>query len=494
MACCFGSSKRNISRGVNDQNLLDKIYNSQSKNIDSNSDKMTISTNISSNANTAAFEELFGTTLVSSTANGGASTAVKTSEALAGKKAVAVYFSAHWCPPCRGFTPKLAEWYNKDLKAKGLEVVFVSSDRDEESFKSYHAEQPWLALPYEQRDLKAKLNAKYKVNGIPSLVILDSEGKVITKEGRGAISQDPTGEEFPWKPVPASEILKNLLVLPSNESVDAEKTAVKLVDHLAKSKSENGEVKALALYFSAHWCPPCRGFTPKLAEWYTKDLKKNGLEVLFISSDRDDASFVSYYKEQPWLALPFGDRKTKEKLSDAFKVSGIPTCVIVDPNDNFAVLNKDGRGAVTSDPTGAKLPWLPEPIMDLNTDGPGDINEVPTVCLFAEGMSKTEQEELKSELKSTASSYLEKQKAMEKAGEDADLELAFLIVTEEGGLAPRLRGMMNVGEKGNRFGIMDIPDEGGYYTAPESEVLNAENVKKFVADYFAKKLERKQLE
>ena len=37
--------------------------------------------------------------------------AVKTAEALA-DKVVAIYFSAHWCPPCRGFTPKLAEIYN----------------------------------------------------------------------------------------------------------------------------------------------------------------------------------------------------------------------------------------------------------------------------------------------------------------------------------------------------------------------------------------------
>jgi len=62
-------------------------------------------------------------------------------------KVVGVYFSAHWCPPCRGFTPKLAEWYTKDLKTKGMEIVFVSSDKDEGQFTSYYGEQPWVALP-----------------------------------------------------------------------------------------------------------------------------------------------------------------------------------------------------------------------------------------------------------------------------------------------------------------------------------------------------------
>ena len=32
--------------------------------------------------------------------------------ALADKKLIGFYFSAHWCPPCRLFTPVLAEFYN----------------------------------------------------------------------------------------------------------------------------------------------------------------------------------------------------------------------------------------------------------------------------------------------------------------------------------------------------------------------------------------------
>ena len=121
-------------------------------------------------------------------------------DALSGKEAVMLYFSAHWCPPCRGFTPKFAEWYSKDLKAKGSEVIFVSSDKDEDSFRDYYKDMPWLALPYSERDLKEKLSKKYKVQGIPTVVILDGGANVITTDGRAAVSGDPTGADFPWKP------------------------------------------------------------------------------------------------------------------------------------------------------------------------------------------------------------------------------------------------------------------------------------------------------
>merc|ERR1712216_834196 len=87
---------------------------------------------------------------------------VPTASAFEGKKAVGIYFSAHWCPPCRGFTPKLAEMYNNGLKEAGLEIVFVSSDRDQESFNEYLAEMPWLAVPFEKRDIKDQLSKKFK--------------------------------------------------------------------------------------------------------------------------------------------------------------------------------------------------------------------------------------------------------------------------------------------------------------------------------------------
>ena len=53
------------------------------------------------------------------------------SELLSGAdlKYVGIYFSAHWCPPCRNFTPVLAEFYNAvNQNGKIFEVIFVSSD------------------------------------------------------------------------------------------------------------------------------------------------------------------------------------------------------------------------------------------------------------------------------------------------------------------------------------------------------------------------------
>merc|ERR1711953_1011718 len=224
------------------------------------------------------------------------------------------------------------------FKAKGMEIVFVSSDRDQASFDSYYAEQPWVALPYDQRDLKAKLSKKYKVQGIPSFVILDPSGEVITKEGRDAVMKDPAGEKLPWYPPTAAEKAKLIL------------------DNLGSDLVAKTGGKPIGLYFSAHWCPPCRGFTPKLAEWYTAGLKDK-MEIIFVSSDRDEGGFKDYFKEMPWLALPFADRDKKNELSKKFKVQGIPSFVIVQPTGE--TITTDGRSAVMRDPTGSKLPWIP---------------------------------------------------------------------------------------------------------------------------------------
>merc|ERR1712188_42999 len=67
-----------------------------------------------------------------------------------GKKNIMVYFSAHWCPPCRGYTPDLSSAYEGSDKKDETAVVFVSSDRDQAAFDEYYASMSFFAVctPY----------------------------------------------------------------------------------------------------------------------------------------------------------------------------------------------------------------------------------------------------------------------------------------------------------------------------------------------------------
>lgn len=127
------------------------------------------------------------------------------------------------------------------------------------------------------------------------------------------------------------------------------------------------EGKTVLLYFSAHWCPPCRQFTPVLAKFY-KDLqaKRQDFEIVFCSSDKDEAGFKEYFKEHPWLALPFADRKLKDKLSRKFGIQGIPALLVVGPDG--ALITKEGRAKVSEDPTAAKFPWKPRSTLEILAD------------------------------------------------------------------------------------------------------------------------------
>lgn len=111
---------------------------------------------------------------------------------------VLLYFSAHWCPPCRQFTPILSKFYKDHHKNKNFEVVFCSWDRSEEEFSTYFSTHPdWLAI---DRSLIDSLATEYNIQTIPTLLVLDAKtGEIVTRQGRLGVAHDPTAKEFPWK-------------------------------------------------------------------------------------------------------------------------------------------------------------------------------------------------------------------------------------------------------------------------------------------------------
>ena len=98
-----------------------------------------------------------------------------------------IYFSAHWCGPCRGFTPKLKNFYevaNKDKKQ--IEIIFVSADKNEDEFKQYFGTMPWTSIPF-GHDAIDNLNDCYGIQGIPTFLVFNNEGKLIDDKARSTV-------------------------------------------------------------------------------------------------------------------------------------------------------------------------------------------------------------------------------------------------------------------------------------------------------------------
>merc|ERR1712039_418021 len=205
--------------------------------------------------------------------------------------------------------------------------------------------------------------------------------------------------------------------------------------------------KFIGLYFSAHWCPPCRGFTPKLAEMYKSGLKDK-MEIIFLSSDKDEKSFDDYFKEMPWLALPYAKRAEKELLSDTFGVQGIPSFVVLRPDGT--VLSTDGRSKVMSDPKGENLPdgWLPQPFNDVNDD-PSPLNEEQCAIMF--GTCPGAMQVMK----------VVAQEFYNAAGTDVDEMPVKFFNAPPGSVTEQLRKLTGIVD--DKLILLDIPSDGAFF-------------------------------
>lgn len=109
----------------------------------------------------------------------------------------------------------------------------------------------------------------------------------------------------------------------------------------------------VGLYFSAHWCPPCRAYTPQLVDTY-RALKTQGrhFEVVFCSMDQKITEFTSYAGSMPWWRLPFRDRRVSS-MASVVGAHFIPTLAVYRARDGKLV----NANAKTQTAALARFPW-----------------------------------------------------------------------------------------------------------------------------------------
>lgn len=107
------------------------------------------------------------------------------------KKTVLVMFWATWCGPCMDELPRVKDLYQQ-YHAKGFDVVGISCDDDRKRLTEVvkTAGIPWAILfsgDPRASGMDNPMATKYGIDGIPTMILVGPDGKVISLDARGPV-------------------------------------------------------------------------------------------------------------------------------------------------------------------------------------------------------------------------------------------------------------------------------------------------------------------
>ncbi|MGZ3594453.1 MAG: TlpA family protein disulfide reductase [Syntrophales bacterium] len=94
-------------------------------------------------------------------------------------KPVLLIFLTTWCPTCRSEIPHYKEIYGT-FGRRGLEVVAVDIEEPKNKVSQFAAKNQ---IPYRTLlDEEGRVSGAYDITGVPSMVLINKDGKVLTRK------------------------------------------------------------------------------------------------------------------------------------------------------------------------------------------------------------------------------------------------------------------------------------------------------------------------
>ncbi len=109
-----------------------------------------------------------------------------------GKKYILIDFWASWCNPCRKEIPNIKKLYAR-YAAKGFEVISISIDKKKADWEKAVKEEQLKWPNFLDETGVAKL---YKVRAVPTMYLIDAEGKMVADNLRGEALAEKLAELF----------------------------------------------------------------------------------------------------------------------------------------------------------------------------------------------------------------------------------------------------------------------------------------------------------